>query len=94
MQVTLDCIPSLKDLYSAQEGKLEVTDLDQGRLANLVRYHCVHPPEGGQVRAATKQLKRVAFSQLDPLMLRKRAKLGPPEGTEASSPTGEDPGGH
>lgn len=78
-----------------QEGKLAVTDLDGGRLSNLVLYHCVHPPEGGQVRAATKLLKGVAFSQLDPLLLRKRAKLAPPEGTEAaSSAVGEDLGGY
>lgn len=72
-----------------------MTDLDEGRLSNLVRYHCVLSPERGQVRAATKLLKRVAFSQLDPLLLRKRAKLAPPEGTEAaSSAVGRDLGGY
>ena len=37
-------------LLSGQEGVLKATDLGDGKLANLVRYHCEQPPAGEQVR--------------------------------------------
>ena len=34
-----------------QEGVLEAKDLGDGKLANLVRYHCKQPPASEQVRS-------------------------------------------